>query len=88
MIDLYFWPTPNGWKASIALEEFGLPYRVHLIDISAVGLLAADFGSVVTAALSETSNGVLLDFSMMGGSGTVQLDGLTLANADATDFIF
>ncbi|MEO0401934.1 MAG: hypothetical protein AAF214_06125 [Pseudomonadota bacterium] len=59
-----------------------------LIDISAFGLLAADFGSVVTAALSETSNGVLLDFSMMGGSGTVQIDGLTLANADATDFIF
>ena len=35
MIDLYFWPTPNGWKASIALEEFALPYRVHLVDISA-----------------------------------------------------
>lgn len=33
MIDLYFWPTPNGWKASIALEEMGLPYNVHLVDI-------------------------------------------------------
>ncbi|MEL7133728.1 MAG: glutathione S-transferase N-terminal domain-containing protein [Pseudomonadota bacterium] len=33
MIDLYYWPTPNGWKASIALEEFGLPYKVHLINI-------------------------------------------------------
>lgn len=32
-IDLYYWPTPNGWKISIALEEFGLPYTVHLIDI-------------------------------------------------------
>jgi GST-like protein len=32
-IDLYYWPTPNGWKVSIALEEMGLPYRVHLIDI-------------------------------------------------------
>ena len=28
MIDLYFWPTPNGWKISIALEEMGLPYSV------------------------------------------------------------
>ncbi len=28
MIDLYFWPTPNGWKISIALEEMGLPYNV------------------------------------------------------------
>ncbi|MEM6760421.1 MAG: glutathione S-transferase N-terminal domain-containing protein [Pseudomonadota bacterium] len=35
MIDLYFWPTPNGWKISIALEEFGLPYKVHLVDIRA-----------------------------------------------------
>jgi len=28
MIDLYFWPTPNGWKISIALEEMGLAYNV------------------------------------------------------------
>ncbi|MEL6564383.1 MAG: glutathione S-transferase family protein, partial [Pseudomonadota bacterium] len=35
MIDLYFWPTPNGWKISVALEEFGLPYATHLVDISA-----------------------------------------------------
>ena len=34
MIDLYTWTTPNGRKISIALEEFGLPYEVHAIDIS------------------------------------------------------
>ncbi|HEY0837464.1 MAG TPA: glutathione S-transferase N-terminal domain-containing protein [Azospirillum sp.] len=34
MIDLYTWKTPNGRKASIMLEEAGLPYRVHPIDIS------------------------------------------------------
>ncbi|MCB5198515.1 glutathione S-transferase N-terminal domain-containing protein [Loktanella sp. TSTF-M6] len=34
-IDLYFWPTPNGWKASIMLEECGLPYVTHLVDIGA-----------------------------------------------------
>jgi len=33
MIDLYTWPTPNGRKISIALEEFELPYRVHPVDI-------------------------------------------------------
>jgi GST-like protein len=32
-IDLYYWPTPNGWKITIALEEMGLPYTVHLVDI-------------------------------------------------------
>ena len=34
-IDLYYWPTPNGWKVTIALEEMGLPYTVHYIDIGA-----------------------------------------------------
>jgi len=33
MIDLYTAPTPNGWKASIALEELELPYEVHPIDL-------------------------------------------------------
>ncbi len=33
MIDLDTAPTPNGWKISIALEELGLPYRAHLVDI-------------------------------------------------------
>jgi GSH-dependent disulfide-bond oxidoreductase len=34
MIDFYTWTTPNGRKISIMLEETGLPYRVHAIDIS------------------------------------------------------
>lgn len=32
-IDLYYWPTPNGWKISIALEEMGLRHVVHYVDI-------------------------------------------------------
>jgi GSH-dependent disulfide-bond oxidoreductase len=35
MIDLYTWPTPNGHKIHIFLEEAGLPYQVHAIDIGA-----------------------------------------------------
>ncbi|MDP4023677.1 glutathione S-transferase N-terminal domain-containing protein [Methylobacterium sp. NEAU 140] len=35
MIDLYAWDTPNGRKISVALEEMGLPYRVHPVDITA-----------------------------------------------------
>ena len=33
MIDVYTWPTPNGHKVHIMLEETGLPYRVHAVDI-------------------------------------------------------
>lgn len=33
MIELYTWSTPNGRKISIALEEMGLPYEVHPVDI-------------------------------------------------------
>jgi GST-like protein len=33
LIDLYTWSTPNGRKVSIMLEELGLPYNVHAIDI-------------------------------------------------------
>ncbi len=45
-IDLYYWPTPNGWKISIALEEMELPYQTHLIDISAKEQFAPDFLAV------------------------------------------
>ncbi len=34
MIDLYSWTTPNGRKVSILLEELGIPYPVHSVDIS------------------------------------------------------
>jgi GST-like protein len=33
VIDLYYWPTPNGWKISIALEELELPYNLVLVNI-------------------------------------------------------
>jgi GSH-dependent disulfide-bond oxidoreductase len=33
MIDLYYWPTPNGWKVAIMLEEVGLPYRLVPVNI-------------------------------------------------------
>ncbi len=35
MIDLYTAPTPNGWKASIALEELEIPYEVHVVNLLA-----------------------------------------------------
>ena len=43
MIDLHFWPTPNGWKITIMLEEAGLPYRLVPVNISAGAQLEPDF---------------------------------------------
>jgi glutathione S-transferase len=33
MIDLYTAPTPNGWKASVTLEELEIPYEVHVVNL-------------------------------------------------------
>lgn len=35
MIDLYYWPTPNGHKVALFLEEAGLEYRIHPVNIGA-----------------------------------------------------
>lgn len=43
MIDLYYWPTPNGWKVSIMLEETGLGYEVKYVDIGAGDQFRPDF---------------------------------------------
>ena len=43
MIRLYTWSTPNGRKVSIALEELGLPYEVHTINIGQNEQFGADF---------------------------------------------
>ena len=32
-ITLYYWPTPNGWKITIHLEELGVPYEINYVDI-------------------------------------------------------
>ena len=42
-IDLYFWTTPNGYKISIMLEECGLPYSLHMIDINKGQQFAPEF---------------------------------------------
>ncbi len=34
MIELYTFPTPNGWKVSVMLEELGLAYNTHVVDIT------------------------------------------------------
>ena len=34
MIELYTWGTPNGHKASVMLEEIGMPYNVHAVNLA------------------------------------------------------
>lgn len=43
MIEVYSWATPNGHKVHVMLEECGLPYRVHAVDIGAGAQFEADF---------------------------------------------
>ena len=43
MIDFYYWPTPNGWKVAIMLEECGLPYRMIPVDIGRGDQFAPEF---------------------------------------------
>ncbi len=43
MIDVYYWPTPNGWKVTIMLEECGLPYTVKPVDIGGGDQFKPDF---------------------------------------------
>ena len=43
MIDAYYWPTPNGWKLSIMLEECELDYRIVPVDIGGGGQFTPEF---------------------------------------------
>jgi GST-like protein len=42
-IELHYWPTPNGWKVSIALEEMGLPYEMIPVNIGTGEQFKPDF---------------------------------------------
>ena len=46
MIDFHYWPTPNGWKVAIMLEECALPYRVLPVNIGRGEQFAPDFLAV------------------------------------------
>lgn len=43
MIDFYYWPTPNGWKVSMLLEELGVEYTTHPVNISKGDQFSPDF---------------------------------------------
>ena len=58
MIDFYYWPTPNGWKVSIMLEETGLPYNLCPVNIGAGDQFKPEF----------------LKINPMGGLPVLELD--------------
>ena len=64
MIELYTWTTPNGQKVSIMLEEVGLPYRAHPIDITKGEQFQPDFLKVSPnnkiPAIVDSGNGLHL----------------------------
>ncbi|WP_417523673.1 glutathione S-transferase family protein [Marinovum sp.] len=64
MIDLYTWTTPNGRKVSILLEELGVPYTAHAIDITKDEQFAPDFLKIAPnnriPAIVDRDNGLQL----------------------------
>ena len=46
MIDFYYWPTPNGWKVAIMLEECGLEYRMIPVNIGRGDQFTREFLSI------------------------------------------
>ena len=60
MIELYTWTTPNGRKASILLEELGLPYHVHPIDIGKDEQFQPDFLKISIPAIVDNDTGMRL----------------------------
>src|SRR5215831_2290160 len=69
MIDLYFWPTGNGKKSVILLEELGVPYRIKPINIGRGDQLTPDF-------LRISPNGrmpAIVDDEPLGGGAPISI---------------
>jgi GSH-dependent disulfide-bond oxidoreductase len=69
VIDLYYWPTPNGKKVTIQLEEAGIPYQIMPVNIGRGDQLTADF-------LKISPNGrmpAIVDHQPMGGGAPISI---------------
>ena len=66
MIDLYTWPTPNGRKVSIALEEFGLEYAAHAVNLQKDEQFAPEFLAIspnnkIPAIVDRSNNQAVME---------------------------
>ncbi len=69
MIDVHYWPTPNGWKVTIMLEECGLKYKVIPVDIGGGEQFTAEF-----LRLSPNNRmPAIVDHEPMGGGDPLSL---------------
>lgn len=69
MIDLYYWPTPNGHKVTMFLEEAGLPYTIKAINIGKGEQFAPDFLKIAP----NNRMPAIVDHDPQGGGGTLSL---------------
>jgi len=67
LIDLHYWPTPNGWKISIALEEMELPYRVVPVHIGR----GEQFEPAFLAISPNNRMPAIVDRDPAGGGGPI-----------------
>ena len=67
MIDLYCWPTPNGWKISIMLEECGLPYKFMPVNIGK----GEQFAPAFLAISPNNRMPAIVDHAPTGGGAPV-----------------
>ena len=69
MIDVYYWPTPNGKKVTILLEECGIPYTIKPVNIGRGDQLTSSF-------LKLSPNGrmpAIIDHEPMGGGAPIEI---------------
>ena len=69
MIDLHYWPTPNGRKIAIMLEEVGLPYRIIPVDIGR----GAQFRPEFLAISPNNRMPAIVDHDPMGGGAPISV---------------
>ncbi|TDI59752.1 MAG: thiol:disulfide oxidoreductase [Alphaproteobacteria bacterium] len=69
MIDLHYWPTPNGWKVTIMLEETGLDYNVIPVDIG----MGAQFEPEFMKISPNNRMPALVDHDPIGGGDPISV---------------
>ena len=70
MIDLFYWPTPNGRKVSILLEEIDAPYKIIKIDITKEKQFSKDFTNISRKKTLPRNKSYFCTFPPVSGKNT------------------